>query len=371
VPPSVRASRPAVTPVDRLRPGAPANYAAHHRRILAELTEPGTRAQGFTLCVVTQCVGSTYRKAGALAVVRADGSRVGVISGGCLESDLERVAGAAFTDQVPRVVTLDTRSDDDLVFGSGSGCRGRMQVLFVPVAAGHAHPLCEALLRADREHLTLKAGIVTTAPAIGSGFVWAAGVETELPPGCEPARFLKDRPPGDYPLGDGLIGVVLHVSPTPRVLLIGAGPEAPPLIDIAMRLGWRVTIADHREALLQAHGALADSIALARPAAALAALGDAPFDACIVMTHSASNDREALNALAARPVPFIGLLGPPARRDELLAELDAATRASVSSRLHAPVGIHLGGHGPEMLALSIVAGLQRFMAGNTERGSPP
>jgi xanthine dehydrogenase accessory factor len=145
-------------------------------------------------------------------------------------------------------------------------------------------------------------------------------------------------------------------------MLIGAGAEAPALIGIANRLGWRVIVSDHREALLTAHGVGADQTLCARPAEALAALGSQRLDACIVMTHTAANDREALAALARRADPFIGLLGPPARRDELLAALDPAARAVLTRRLHAPVGLRLGGHGPEMLALSICAELQRFLA---------
>jgi xanthine dehydrogenase accessory factor len=62
----------------------------------------------------------------------------------------------------------------------------------------------------------------------------------------------------------------------------------------------------------------------------------------------------------------VGLLGPPVRRDELLAELDPKDRDALAPRLHAPVGIKLGGHGPEMLALSICAELQRFLAGGND-----
>ncbi|HVH83949.1 MAG TPA: XdhC family protein, partial [Steroidobacteraceae bacterium] len=138
------------------------------------------------------------------------------------------------------------------------------------------------------------------------------------------------------------------------------------LIRIAKLLGWRVIVSDHREAFLAARAAGAERTLCARPAEALAAVGDQRLDACIVMTHTAANDRDALAALARLADPFIGLLGPLARRDELLAELDPVARGALTPRLHAPVGIRLGGHGPEMLALSIGAELQRFLATATE-----
>jgi xanthine dehydrogenase accessory factor len=341
-------------------------FATHNRRILGELASLTARGAAFTLCVVVHSSGSTYRKPGALALVGVDGSRLGVISGGCLESDLATAARAALADNLPRVALFDTRSDDDLVFGSGSGCRGQMQVLLLPVAAGTKHPLCEALLSAEHAQRPLKAALATSGVHVGSGFLWSADVETEIAPRIDAARALKGRAAGEYHLEGGLTCAVVPFAPSPRLMLIGAGPEAPALINIANQLGWRVILSDHREALLTARAADAERTICARPAEALAALGDQRLDACIVMTHTAANDREALAALARRADPFIGLLGPPARRDELLAELDPAARATLTPRLHAPVGIKLGGYGPETLALSICAELQRFLAAETE-----
>lgn len=344
----------------------PDPFATHHRRILEELGALSARRAAFTLCVVVHSSGSTYRKAGALALVSAECARLGVISGGCLESDLESAARAALAERRPRVALFDTRSDDDLVFGSGSGCRGQMQVLLLPVAAGATHPLCEALLSAERERRSLKAAIVTTGPHVASGFLWSGDAETELPPRIEAARALKARAAGEHQLESGLTCAVVLFAPSPRILLMGAGPEVPALINIANQLGWRVILADHREALLAALGAGAERTVCARPAEALEAVGEQRLDACIVMTHTAANDRDALAALARRADPFVGLLGPPARRDELLAQLDPEARAVLKPRLHAPVGIRLGGHGPEMLALSICAELQRFFAAENE-----
>lgn len=338
-------------------------FATHHRRILEELSGAAAARAGFTLCLVVHCSGSTYRKPGALAVVRADGTRCGVISGGCLESDLEVAARAALAENRPRVLLFDTTTDDDLVFGSGSGCRGRMQLLLLPVPGGVRHPLCEALLAADRSQQTLEAALIVSGPQVGGGFLWLGETEIALAPRVESARMLAHSAPGEYSLPDGSSCAVLLLPPAPRLLLIGAGPEAPALITFAQRLGWHVTLADHREALLEKHGAEAARTICAPPAAALAALGDERPDACIVMTHTATYDGQALAALARRTEPFVGLLGPAARRDALLDGLEPALRAALGARLHAPVGLQLGGRGPEVLALSICAELQRFVAG--------
>lgn len=283
------------------------------------------RAAGctFALTIVVETEGSTYRKPGALALVADDGTCVGVISGGCLETALHDLGRAAMTAGAPRDATFDTRSDDDLVFGSGSGCRGRMRVIALPSTPGQR---CAAL------------------DAIVAGFEARRPVTLALPT-LAPELF---------------DGGQVTLEPPPLLLLLGAGPEAPPLLRIGRTLGWFTWIADHRSGLLgSTQLGEADRIAHGRPAAALPNLAGEPFDAAVVMTHLAEHDLEALRMLSRLDVPYIGLLGPPARRDELLARLDAQERAALDTRLHAPVGLPLGGEGPEAIALAIAADLQR------------
>ena len=67
-----------------------------------------------------------------------------------------------------------------------------------------------------------------------------------------------------------------------------------------------------------------------------------------------------LRALAATTVPYVGLLGPAARREKLLSDLGTAARA-LRGRLRAPVGLALGGRSPESIALAIVAELHAHL----------
>jgi xanthine dehydrogenase accessory factor len=282
------------------------------------------RAAGraFALTLVVDAEGSTYRKPGALALVADDGSQVGVISGGCLEPGLVALAGTAIAAGEPRDTTFDTRSDDDLLFGSGSGCRGRMRVLALPVLPDAPSTIYDTLVALHE----------TRRPKLLAWHELAARLQPGAP---------------------------ITLRPSPLVLLLGAGPEAPPLLSMLRTLGWFAWLADHRPALLAARSQDADRSIEDRPEAALAALGDVSPDAALVMTHTAEHDLAALRALAAHATPYVGLLGPPARRDELLARLTAAERAALAGRLHAPVGLPLGGEGPEAIAIAIAAELQR------------
>src|SRR5688572_21176784 len=73
--------------------------------------------------------GSTYRRPGARSVIGEDGSVTGAISGGCVERDIALRAKTWVADFEPRVVTYDSSSAEDIVFGLGLGCRGKIEML--------------------------------------------------------------------------------------------------------------------------------------------------------------------------------------------------------------------------------------------------
>ena len=78
------------------------------------------------------------------------------------------------------------------------------------------------------------------------------------------------------------------------------------------------------------------------------------YDAAVVMSHHLLSDLAYLRALSGSRIPYLGQLGPASRRDKLLADL-GADAAGLNGRLHAPIGLNIGGRAPESVALSIVA----------------
>lgn len=307
------------------------SYPAEHS--LRQLLENWRRSRRpVVVALVTATSGSSYRKPGALALIDAQGLAIGCISGGCLEVDLLAAAQQALSTGECAVVRYDTRSDEDRVFGSQTGCRGEVEVLLWPDRSGLCHPLLDALCAADHAHASVRVGpsCGALAPMVAAG----AGNEAGW----------------------------LSIAPPPRLLLLGAGPEAPALIGMLRVLGWHVDVIEHRARYLSGvRLQAADRVIAARPAAALADLDLKLYDAVICATHLYEEDRGCLEILAAGSVPFVGLLGPAVRREELLSELPVALAARLRDRVEGPAGIMLGAHGPEAVALSVAARLtQRF-----------
>jgi xanthine/CO dehydrogenase XdhC/CoxF family maturation factor len=100
---------------------------------------------GRVLATVVATAGSTYRKPGARMLIMADGSYLGLLSGGCLEADLKLHAREVLEGAPARAVEYDMRGPDDVLFGIGAGCEGAMRVLLEHAnsadraGAGHRH----------------------------------------------------------------------------------------------------------------------------------------------------------------------------------------------------------------------------------------
>lgn len=322
--------------------------------------------------LVIETRGSTYRKPGALMLFASDGARAGLLSGGCLEGDLQEHAGRLFAGG-PAVIdrSYDSRGSDDPVWGLGLGCEGLMRVLLWRLDAEGGRRTLAGLLAAEhrREPAALALDINDGRSVLATG---ADGPERSpvLSGAVDDARLraaaMDALARRSASLQDGIF--TLTATRVPTLLLCGAGPDAEPVQRIATLLGWQVTVVDHRPAYIDVArfpgAARVMQVELDDPGAAIALDG---FDAAVVMSHHLIADGRYLAALARSRVPYVGLLGPAARRERLFAELGPAAEA-LRSRLRAPVGLDLGGRTPEDIALSIVAEIQAAL--HDRRGGP-
>ena len=332
------------------------------------------RAAGraMALGVLVHTAGSTYRKPGALILIAADGGYAGLISGGCLEGDLREHARAVIAGGAAVSVRYDMRSADDLLWGLGLGCEGAMQILLLQVGPANgweplAH-LAAALAAYERTavgvivestHAEVRPGSVILPTLAGAGPPHSPALAA--PAVQELLLQAAERGETGWLEQSSWKLFALPLALPPRILLLGAGPDALPVVDLAVRLGWKVTVVDHRAAYaVPAHFPGAERVVLARPETLTSAVDLTRFAAAIVMSHHLPSDLAYLRVLAAGTIPYVGLLGPAIRRERLLADL-GPDAAALRGRLHAPVGLPLGGRSPESIALAIIAQLHAFV----------
>lgn len=325
-----------------------------------------------TLVTVYETIGSTYSKAGHRILIAEDGVHQGLVSGGCLEGDLAERASGVIERMTPAAVTYDLRDEADQLFGLGIGCNGLIRVLLQPLTRENDYEpfasIAECLLGDERAAVATVIESAVSGVEAGATLVAGPGRERVFGP-CEPvvgrlhAGCAKATSSGHARLehADGVTILFAPLVPVPRLLLLGAGVDAVPLVNMAVELGWRVTVADHRPSYVERDGfAAADAAVLVDPSNLAAQVDLDGFDAVVVMSHHLATDQKYLADLADRTTPFVGLLGPPARRERLIEAL-GAMGAELDPRLRGPVGLDIGADSPESIALSILAEIQQAL----------
>jgi len=158
------------------------------------------------------------------------------------------------------------------------------------------------------------------------------------------------------------------IEPAPHLYIVGAGHVAQHLARVAKPVGFRTHVLDDREKFANrerfpdADEITVDSIPewLHR--------ADVPSHAyVVVVTRGHRHDLDALRALAARDLRYLGLIGSKAKvkriYDALVAE---AMPLECLCRVHAPIGLDIGAITPEEIAVSILAELIAVRRGKIE-----
>jgi xanthine/CO dehydrogenase XdhC/CoxF family maturation factor len=261
------------------------------------------RGEPLALATLVAARGSSYRRPGARMLIAADGTGAGSLSGGCLEEEVARRAFEVIRSGTPELMSFDTR----LRFG----CNGSIEV-FVERAR---EDFLAALAANFSERRRCRAVTILQGE----------------PSGTRIARLDPIVPAGAF---------MQEIEPPIRLLIFGEGPDSLPLRAFAEILGWEV-------------------FEIEEPAE-LASQVDSRT-AAIVKSHNYGRDFAALCRLLKLDLPYVGLLGPRKRRDQLLnAVLDEGI--AIDAEIFAPAGLDLGAETPEELALALVSEIQAVFA---------
>ena len=300
------------------------------------------RGHGTPLALATllRVEGSSYRRPGSRLLTDGEGILRGSLSGGCLEGEVLARAREALADGRPRLLRYDLRGDADLVWGSGSGCEGLLDILVERLDPA-APPEWLAWVEEAR---------ATRTPL---------AVHIDMGPDHLGRRSIPPPP------GPSASGFTETFTPPIALWILGASDDSRPLVRLARELGWTVGLLDHRPAFATPQRfPEADQVLAGHPAQRIPALCLDGRSAVVLMTHNYLKDLEALRLLAASKAPYLGLMGSRARSAKLVAEL-GAEGIHLGDRLHSPVGLDLGAEDPETIALAVLAEIQAHFQGRT------
>ena len=319
------------------------------RDILARVRQlgPGDEA---VLATVVSLEGSGYRLPGARMLIDRNGAAIGTVSGGCLEADLLERAQAVFDTGMPVVITYDTRGNDDSIFSLNMGCNGVLKVLIESVEGNDLFALIEQVFT-TRQPITIATVIESHDPNHPVGERSIVNNDSSgtirYPPSTVHCFTETLRPPLN-------------------LIVFGAGFDAVSIVRLAKELGWHVTVVDHRAAHLDPERlSHPDKLLEIRPESLADELNFDSDTAAVVMTHNFEHDRQIMRFLLNNELQYIGALGPKARTERILADLNAESdriNPKALAVLHAPIGLDIGAQTPESIALSIIAEIQAVIA---------
>jgi xanthine/CO dehydrogenase XdhC/CoxF family maturation factor len=343
----------------------------------------GALAEPAALATLVRVKGSSYRQPGARMLFGPAGVRAGILSAGCLETDILARVQAVLATSAPHLASYDLGSDLDLIWGTGMGCQGRAEVLLERVAPG---PLpdwmrrCRAMLEQRTTGAQATVYAVRGEPASvspGDHFVLGDGglgiPDGPFAPGLRSAldSAREAGVPRSHTLraGDAELDLLVEpVLPPFALWIFGAGEHSRPIARLAKELGWFVGLVDHRPALATAERfPQADRIIVGHPPESLLGL---PLDGrtgALVVSHIYEKDRQALENLLREPLGYLGLQGNRQRSLRLLKELAEAGAPLTEGqrrKLHFPAGLDIGAETPEAIALSMLAEVQAALAGH-------
>jgi xanthine dehydrogenase accessory factor len=292
----------------------------------AEWVDEGRRV---LLVTVTKTWGSSPRPEGAMLAVREDGLVAGSVSGGCIEDDIvDRTRREGVHATKCDVVTYGISADEAHRFGLP--CGGTIQLVLEPLTRESG---IRALLRE-----------VETGHLVARRLDLASGFAT-----LHPAQAT------DGLAFDGKVLRTIH-GPRYRMLVIGASHLSRYLAEMAVGLGYEVTICDPREEYTETWDLPGVRLVRTMPDDTVQAMKLDERSAVVALTHDPKRDDLALmEALKSRAF-YVGAIGSRAnnaKRRERLREFDVTVEEI--ARLHGPIGLYIGSRTPPEIAISILA----------------
>lgn len=318
---------------------------------------------------VVNVKGSAYRRPGAKMLAIPGGDGTGSVTAGCLEDEIKRLAADVISAGEPQVETYDLMEDEDDVWGLGVGCNGIIDILIEPLTNAY-RPALNAIDAND------SMGVVTVIDGdlpIGTkayyrpdeGFSDDANTAVWLRDAVEPEvqSFLNRKQSDIVEVTTETRSATVFVntiSPPPKLVVVGSGHDVEPVVELATNVDFRINVVGYRGTTTADQFPVAETVQSTSPAQIRDIESFDENTYVVIMTHNFVDDQLTLEILLETPVPYIGLMGPRERFEELLDAIADDETAEVPieadlDRIYTPIGLDLGGGSPYQIAHSIVA----------------
>lgn len=359
------------------------------REIIKAYDAASVAGKKSALAAVVHLNGSSYRRPGARMLVTDVGELTGAISGGCLEGDALRKAMLVLSQQKSRLVTYDTNDEDDATIGIQLGCAGIIQVLFEPINLNDYNNPIQLLRKAIaiRQRAVLitlfsledkkneHAGTCMLIEKNGniSGDIPFPDLKKDI---MEDAALVMQAQASSFKNykseNISVTAFIEFLQPPVSLVVVGAGNDAIPMMQMADILGWDVRIIDGRGTHARPERFVsACQVLVSKPEKVLEQIPIDERTVFVLMTHNYNYDLAILTALIFHDIMYIGLLGPKLKLERMLDEIKeqgVQIDEQHLQKIFGPVGLEIGAETAEEIAVSIIGEIQAIISG-TKGGS--
>ncbi len=317
---------------------------SNHLSSLLQKWYPNRDCFDWVLATIYKTQGSCYRKSGAMMLFSSSGEQLGLLSGGCLESDISLNAQKVMLSGKPKLIAYDGADEDDVSYHLGIGCGGTIYIMLQKITAKNNYLALTEVYKAFKNRT--------------SGKYFQKIIDTE----ATGYAYFEPEVINDFSAKATLLTehknqtwLITPIIPAPHVLIVGAGIDAKPIVNMAKQLGWQISLWDPRPANgRKEHFSQADYILNAEAEKLPLFIQEKKVNAAILMSHNMTIDVKALQAIANTKLKYIALLGPKTRKQQVLIQAKLS-QEKLSCRLYGPAGIDIGAMLPESIALAILA----------------
>ncbi len=335
------------------------------------------RGERVAVATVVRTLGSSPRGLAAKMVVSDRGNIAGSVSGGCIEGAVYDACQHAISTQTAALLHFGVA--DEQAWEVGLACGGTIDVYVAPlpiIDRSHGSDIASMLIQ--RVATQQPVAVATIIAGVGLGQQLLIGSSDEVGPSDMPPGLVSDRIRADATamLSEGSHGTRLYddrevfveaYPPPPTIIMIGAVHISLELTSYAKQLGFRTVVVDARAAFATAERfGHADELIHAWPDEALTGRLHQHV-AVVVLTHDPKLDDPALMVALPSNARYVGALGSRKTHAERLERLqNAGLTADQVGRIHAPIGLNIGGRTPAEIALSIMAQIIAVWNGKAE-----
>ncbi len=353
------------------------------REIYARMAELEREGRRFAVCTVVRTVGSTPQVVGAKLLVDDLGRLTGTLGGGCVEGDAFQEAKRVLESGAHSLREYELT--EDLAWDTGLVCGGTMWIAIEPgdgalhlagrdllgdvlAASSGGRPVALAtLLKKNGRDFAPHGKLFVETDGATHGSFGDGSLDARAVAAATDA--LRQGTARTIALDDGLEVLIEPVVAKPRLVVAGGGHVGLAIAKIAGMLEYEVTVIDDRDeySARERFGPGVDIVRMDMDEA-LRTLPMGWNTFIVIATRGHKLDSHCLREAVKRDVRYVGLLGSR-RKTVLIAKMlrEEGVPEERIRRVHAPIGLDLGGRTPSEIALSVLSEMSMERFGGTGR----